>query len=90
MGPDPNNLKQAPWLWGVEVGLIGFSSFGMTLIVQAAILNGLLLDAPPLSQAAFAAPEVDVGWGQDSMLSLSVVQVLAEVVTGAVPVGSGC
>ncbi len=36
----------------------------LTLMVQVAVLDGLLFDAPPLSLDGFAAPKVDVGWGK--------------------------
>jgi hypothetical protein len=33
-------------------------------MLQVAVLDGLLFDAPPLSLDGFAAPKVDVGWGK--------------------------
>ena len=31
-------------------------------MVQAAVLDGLVFDAPPVGQDGFATPEVDVSW----------------------------
>ena len=49
-------------------------------MVQAAVLDGLLFDAPPFSQDGFAAPEVDVSRGQvaDALVVAVVVVVLDE------------
>jgi hypothetical protein len=33
-------------------------------MLQAAVLDGLVFDAPPFSQDGFAAPEVDVSRGE--------------------------
>ncbi len=33
-------------------------------MVQAAVLDGLVFDASPFGQDGFAAPKVDVGWGE--------------------------
>ena len=33
-------------------------------MVQAAVFDGLLFDAPPFGQDGFAAAEVDVSWGE--------------------------
>ena len=33
-------------------------------MVQAAVLDGLVFDASPFSQDGFAAPEVDISWGE--------------------------
>jgi len=33
-------------------------------MVQAAVLDGLVFDASPFSQDGFAAPEVDICWGE--------------------------
>ena len=52
----------------------------MTLVVQAAVLDGLLFDAPPFSQDGFAAPEVDVSRDQvaDALVVTVVVVVIDE------------
>lgn len=36
----------------------------MTLKPQAAVLDGLPLDAPPFDHDRFASPKADVGWRQ--------------------------
>jgi ABC-type sugar transport system permease subunit len=46
-----------------RLGLIGFRLCHLTLVVQAAVLDGLLFDAPPFSQDGFTATEVDVSRG---------------------------
>ena len=52
----------------------------MTVVVQAAFLDGLLFNAPPFSQDGFAAPEVDVSRGQvaDTLVVAVVVVVVDE------------
>lgn len=49
-------------------------------MVQAAVLDGLLFDAPPFSQDCFAAPEVDISRGQvaDALVIAMVVVVVDE------------
>ena len=49
-------------------------------MVQAAVLDGLLFNSPPLSQDGFAATEVDVGRGQvaDAFVVTVVVVVVDE------------
>ena len=47
---------------------------------QAAVLDGFLFDASPLSQDGFAATEVDAGWGEvaDAFVATVVVVVADE------------
>ena len=49
-------------------------------MVQAAVLDGLVFDAPPFSQDGFAAPEVDVSRCQvaDALVVAMVVVVVDE------------
>ena len=49
-------------------------------MVQAAVLDGLLFDAPPFSQDGFAAPEVGVSRGEvaDALVVSVVVVVIDE------------
>lgn len=49
-------------------------------MVQAAVLDGFLFDAPPFGQDGFVATEVDVGWGQvaDAFVVTAVVVVVDE------------
>ncbi len=54
-------------------------------MVQAAVLDGLLFNSPPLSQDGFAATEVDVGRGQ--VADAFVVTVVVVVVDEG---GDGC
>ena len=60
--------------------LIGFRLCCLTLMVQAAVLDGLLFGAPPFGQDGFAASEVDVSWGQvaDAFVGAAVVVVIDE------------
>jgi len=57
----------------------------LTLVVQAAVLDGLVFDASPLSQDGFTATEVDVSWGEvaDALVVAMVVVVVDEG-------GNGC
>lgn len=57
----------------------------MTLVVQAAVLDGLLFDASPFSQDGFTATEVDVSRGEvsDALVVAVVVVVIDES-------GNGC
>ncbi len=49
-------------------------------MVQAAVLDGLVFDASPFSQDGFAAPEVDISWGEvgDALVVAVVVVVVDE------------
>ena len=49
-------------------------------MVQAAVLDGLLFDAPPFGQDGFAAAEVDVSWGEvaDALVVAMVIVVVDE------------
>lgn len=53
-------------------------------MVQAAVLDGLVFDAPPFSQDVFAAPEVDVSRCQvaDALVVAAVVVVVDEGADG--------
>ena len=55
--------------------LIGFRLCCLTLMVQAAVLDGLLFGAPPFGHDGFDASEVDVSWGQvaDAFVGAAVV-----------------
>lgn len=52
----------------------------MTLMVQAAVLDGFLFNVSPFGQDGFAATEVYVGWGQvaDAFVVTAVVVVVDE------------
>jgi len=52
----------------------------LTLAVQAAVLEGFLFDTSPFRQDDFAAPKVNVGWGQvaDAFVVTAVVVVADE------------
>ena len=49
-------------------------------MVQASVLDGLVFDASPFSQDGFAAPEVDISWGEvaDALVVAVVVVVVDE------------
>ena len=61
-------------------GAPGFGLCCLTLRVQAAVLDGLLFDAPPCSQDGFAAAKVDIGRGEvaDAFMISPVVVVVDE------------
>ena len=61
--PSSNDLEQPRWFCSGWLWLIGFRLCHLTLVVQAAVLDGLLFDAPPFSQDGFTATKVDVSWG---------------------------
>jgi hypothetical protein len=63
-GPLSNDLEQPRWFWSRRRGLIGFVLCCLMLMVQAAVLDGLVFDVPPFSQDGFAAPEFVVSRGQ--------------------------
>jgi hypothetical protein len=52
----------------------------LTLVVQAAVLDGLVFDVPPFSQDGFASAEVDVSWCQiaGALVVAAVVVVIDE------------
>lgn len=86
--PSSNDLEQAARFWSGELGLIGFRLCCLTLVAQAAGLNGLLFDARPFGQNGFVAPEVDVSRGQiaDALVVTGVVLVVDEDSDGGLEV----
>ena len=61
--PSSNDLEHASCFQSGGPGRIGFKLCCLFLMFKAAVLNGLLGDAPPFGQKGFAAPEVGVGTG---------------------------
>ena len=78
--PSSNDLEQPRWFWSGLLGLIGFRLCCLTLMVQAAVLDGLLFDASSFGQDGFAATKVDICRGQvaDAFVIAFVVVVADE------------
>ena len=60
--PSSNDLEQAASFWSGSLGLIGFRLCCLTLMVQAAVLDGFHFDASPFGQNGFTSTEVDICW----------------------------
>ena len=76
-----NDLEQPHrFFWIGWIGPDRFRLCCLTLVVQAAFLDGLLFNAPPFSQNGFAAPEIDVSRGQvaDALVVAVAVVVIDE------------
>ncbi len=76
--PSSNDVEQVAHSWSRSLGFIWFRSGWLALMGQAAVLDGLRLDASPVGQNGSTATEIDVAGGEVTeafMVSASVAMI---------------
>ncbi len=76
--PSSNDVEQVAHSWSRRLGFIWFRSGWLALMGQAAVLDGLRLDASPVGQNGSTATEIDVAGGEVTeafMVSASVAMI---------------